>query len=69
MVKAQAIIPERKVFYRERGHPPLLEHGITQVGTEGQVLDLRGAMAKNPRNVTDLKQKSPNYATKHGVPD
>jgi hypothetical protein len=69
MVKAQAIIPERKVFYRERSHPPLLEHGITQVGTESQVLDLCGAMAKNPRNVTDLKQKSPNYAPKHGVPD
>jgi hypothetical protein len=69
MVKAQAIIPEREVFYRERGDPPFLKHGIAQVGTEGQVLDLCGAMAKNPRNVTDLKQKSPNYATNHGVPD
>jgi hypothetical protein len=47
MVKAQAIIPERKVFYRERGDPPFPEHGITQVGTEGQVLDLLGSVAED----------------------
>jgi hypothetical protein len=55
MVKAQAIILERKVFYRERGDPPFLEHGIAQIGTEGKVLDLCGAMAKNPRNVADFE--------------
>jgi len=69
MVKAQAIIPERKVFYRERGDPPILEHGIAQVGTEGQVLNLFGSVAKNPCNVAGLKQKPPNYATNHELPE
>jgi hypothetical protein len=57
------------VFYRERGDPPFLKHGIAQVGTEGQVLDLCGAMAKKSLYITDFEQKPPNYATNHGVPD
>ena len=65
MIKAQAMVPECEVFYRERGDPPSLHHGVAQVGTKGQVLNLFGSVAKQSLNVTDFKQKSPNQVTNH----
>jgi hypothetical protein len=43
------------MFERERGDPSFLKHGVAQVGTEGQVMNPFGTMAKNTRNVADFK--------------
>ena len=69
MIETQTIVPERKVFYRERGDPPLLHHGVAEVGAKGQVLNLFAPVAKQAFDVTGFKQKPPDKVTNHGEPD
>jgi hypothetical protein len=69
MIETQTIVPECKVFHRERGDTPLFHHGVAEIRAKGQVLNLFGSMAKQALDVTGFKQKSPNKVTNHGVPD
>jgi hypothetical protein len=69
MIEAQAMVPEGEMLYRERGDPPLLHHGVAQVGAKSQVLNLFGPVSKQALNVTGFKQKPPDKVADHGEPD
>ena len=47
----------------------MFQHGVAEVGTKGQVLNLFGSMAKQAPDITDFKQKPPDKVTNHVLTD